>query len=50
MILNIDSDGYEEIYFLNTDTYSGEKKYSDRLIDLKNTKFFVLNKRRIKQI
>ena len=31
---DIDSDGYEEIYFLNTDTYSGEKKYSDRLIDL----------------
>ena len=22
---DIDSDGYEEIYFLNTDTYSGEK-------------------------
>jgi len=37
---DIDSDGYEEIYFLNTDTYSGEKKYSDRLIDLKNKKFF----------
>ena len=29
---DIDSDGYEEIYFLNTDTYSGEKKYSDRLL------------------
>ena len=37
---DIDSDGYEEIYFLNTDTYSGEKKYSDRLIDLKGKKFF----------
>ena len=37
---DIDSDGYEEIYFLNTDTYSGEKKYSDRLIDFKNKKFF----------
>ena len=37
---DIDSDGYEEIYFLNTDTYSGEKKYSDRLIDLKDNKFF----------
>ena len=37
---DIDSDGYEEIYFLNTDTYSGEKRYSDRLIDLKNKKFF----------
>ena len=46
---DIDSDGYEEIYFLNTDTYSGEKKYSDRLIDLKNIKFLIfLNKRRIK--
>jgi len=30
---DIDQDGYEEIYFLNTDTYSGEKKYSDRLLD-----------------
>ena len=30
---DIDQDGFEEIYFLNTDTYSGEKKYSDRLID-----------------
>ena len=37
---DIDSDGYEEIYFLNTDTYSGEKKNSDRLIDTKNKKFF----------
>ena len=30
---DVDQDGYEEIYFLNTDTYSGTKKYSDRLID-----------------
>ncbi len=30
---DIDKDGFEEIYFLNTDTYSGTKKYSDRLID-----------------
>ena len=30
---DIDQDGFEEIYFLNTDTYSGEKKYSDRLVD-----------------
>ena len=30
---DIDQDGFEEIYFLNTDTYSGEKKYSDRLLD-----------------
>ena len=37
---DIDKDGYEEIYFLNTDTYSGEKKYSDRLLDQKQKKFF----------
>ena len=36
---DIDKDGYEEIYFLNTDTYSGTKKYSDRLIDLVGSKF-----------
>ena len=36
---DIDKDGYEEIYFLNTDTYSGTKKYSDRLIDLDGNKF-----------
>ncbi len=30
---DIDQDGIEEIYFLNTDTYSGEKKYSDRLLN-----------------
>jgi len=29
---DVDQDGTEEIYFLNTDTYSGEKKYSDRLL------------------
>ena len=31
---DIDKDGYEEIYFLNTDTYSGDKIDSDRLLDL----------------
>ncbi len=36
---DVDRDGYEEIYFLNTDTYSGTKKYSDRLIDLEGNKF-----------
>ena len=36
---DVDRDGYEEIYFLNTDTYSGTKKYSDRLIDLEENKF-----------
>ena len=39
---DIDKDGYEEIYFLNTDTYSGTKKYSDRLIDFEDNKFFDL--------
>ncbi len=29
---DIDKDGSEEIYFLNTDTYSGMKMYSDRLL------------------
>ena len=27
---DMDGDGHEELYFLNTDTYSGKKKYSDR--------------------
>ena len=36
---DIDKDGYEEIYFLNTDTYSGTKKYSDRLIDLEKDEY-----------
>ena len=36
---DVDRDGYEEIYFLNTDTYSGTKKYSDRLIDLVGNKY-----------
>ena len=39
---DIDSDGYEEIYFLNTDTYSGVKRYSDRLIDIKDNNYFDL--------
>ena len=39
---DIDSDGYEEIYFLNTDTYSGDKIYSDRLLDLNKNKFIDL--------
>ena len=38
----MDKDGYEEIYFLNTDTYSGTKKYSDRLIDLEKGNFIDL--------
>ena len=36
---DIDQDGFEEIYFLNTDTYSGVKKYSDRLLDINDNKF-----------
>ena len=36
---DVDRDGYEEIYFLNTDSYSGTKKYSDRLIDLEGNNF-----------
>ena len=36
---DIDKDGYEEIYFLNTDTYSGDKIYSYRLLDLNKNKF-----------
>jgi hypothetical protein len=39
---DIDRDGFEEIYFLNTDTYSGVKRYSDRLIDIKNNNYFDL--------
>ena len=34
---DIDNDGFEELYFLNTDTYSGQKQYSDRLLDNENT-------------
>ncbi len=30
---DIDNDGFEELYFLNTDTYSGKKQFSDRLLD-----------------
>ena len=39
---DIDKDGFEEIYFLNTDTYSGVKKYSDRLLDMKGNNYFDL--------
>ena len=39
---DIDKDGYEEIYFLNTDAYSGTKKYSDRFIDLDRDKYIDL--------
>ena len=39
---DIDQDGYEEVYFLNTDTYSGEKQYSDRLLDIKQNQIIDL--------
>ncbi len=39
---DIDKDGFEEIYFLNTDTYSGDKKYSDRLLDIEDNDYFDL--------
>ena len=39
---DIDKDGFEEIYFLNADTYSGDKKYSDRLLDTENNDYFDL--------
>ena len=44
---DIDQDGFEEIYFLNTDTYSGEKKYSDRLIDNNSDSFVDLFEKEI---
>ena len=46
---DIDQDGYEEIYFLNTDTYSGNKRYSDRLLDFDGNKFFDLFELQINQ-
>ena len=46
---DIDQDGYEEIYFLNTDTYSGDKRYSDRLLDFDGNKFFDLFELEINQ-
>ena len=46
---DIDQDGFEEIYFLNTDTYSGEKKYSDRLLDINDNKLIDLFELEINQ-
>ncbi len=46
---DVDQDGYEEIYFLNTDTYSGNKKYSDRLLDFDGNKFYDLFELKINQ-
>ena len=36
---DIDIDGIEEIYFLNTDSFSGKKEYSDRLLDITGNNF-----------
>ena len=43
---DIDNDGFEELYFLNTDTYSGQKQFSDRLLDneINITDLFQLDK------
>ena len=30
---DVDGDGFEEVYFLNTDSYSGDKVLADRLLD-----------------
>ena len=39
---DIDGDGQEEIYFLNTDTFGGENQFFDRLISFENAKFIDL--------
>ena len=39
---DLDADGKEEIYILNTDSFSGKKKYADRLLNLENNKFIDL--------
>ena len=31
---DVDTDGVEELYFLNTDRYSGRKEFTDNLVDL----------------
>ena len=46
---DIDKDGLEEIYFLNTDTYSGQKTYSDRLLANKNNEIYDLFEDEINQ-
>jgi len=33
---DVDGDGFEEVYFLNTDSYSGEKVLADRLLDFQS--------------
>ena len=46
---DIDKDGHEEIYFLNTDTYSGQKLYSDRLLKFENQNIVDLFEKDINQ-
>ncbi len=46
---DIDKDGLEEIYFLNTDTYSGMKRYSDRLLINSQNKIEDLFEKKINQ-
>ena len=46
---DIDKDGHEEIYFLNTDTYSGQKMYSDRLLNIENENIVDLFEKDINQ-
>ena len=36
---DIDEDGYEEVYFLNTDTFGGLKRSNDNLIDYDRKKY-----------
>jgi len=37
---DVDTDGKEEIYILNTDSFSGKKIYADRLLDFDDNKNF----------
>ncbi len=48
---DIDGDGHEEIYILNTDTFAGKKRFADRLFDLMDGEwtdlFSLRNSRRV---
>ena len=37
---DVDTDGKEEIYILNTDSFSGKKIYADRLLDFDDNRNF----------
>ena len=41
---DVDGDGMEEVYFLNTDAYSGEKVLADRLLDFNRVRSIYSNK------